>query len=103
MHSFWKKLTSRKFLLSCVSMATGIALLCGADAATVSVIAGAAMTVLPSLVYCLIEGRIDSAAVTTSKEAILGAADDLGVDKPLRDVIDAAGDMLAALGDEQAK
>jgi hypothetical protein len=103
MHSFWKKLTSRKFLLSCVSMAAGIALLCGADATTVSVIAGTAMTVLPSLVYCLIEGRIDSAAVTTSKEAILGAADDLGVDKPLRDVIDAAGDMLAALGDEQAK
>lgn len=103
MHSFWKKLTSRKFLLSCVSMAAGIALLCGADATTVSVIAGAAMTVLPSLVYCLIEGRIDSTAVTASKEAILGAADDLGVDKPLKSVIDAAGDMLAALGDEQAK
>lgn len=100
MSPFWKKLTSRKFLLSCVSMAAGIALLCGADATVVSVLAGAAMTVLPSLVYCLIEGRIDSAAVTASKEAILGAADDLGAGEPIKDIIDAAGDMLSALGGE---
>jgi F0F1-type ATP synthase assembly protein I len=69
MKSLVQKLTSRKFLLSAVSMAAGIALLCGADATTVSVLAGACMTVLPSLVYCLMEGRIDSAAVTASKEA----------------------------------
>lgn len=103
MTSTLKKLTSRKFLLSLVSMAAGIALLCGADATTVSVLAGAAMTVLPSLVYCLIEGRIDSAAVTASKEAILGAAEDLGADEPLQAVIDAAGDMLAALGEEKTQ
>jgi hypothetical protein len=103
MSPFWKKLTSRKFLLLCVSMAAGIALLCGADATVVSVLAGAAMTVLPSLVYCLIEGRIDSAAVQASKQTILDAADDLGADEPLKAVIDAAGDMLAALGEEKAQ
>lgn len=101
MNDLSKKLISRKFLLSLVSMSAGIALLCGADEAVVSVIAGAAMTVLPSLVYCLIEGRIDSAAVKEGKGAILKAADDLGADGPLKGVIDAAGDMLASLGDDE--
>ena len=101
MKSLVQKLTSRKFLLSAVSMAAGIALLCGADATTVSVLAGACMTVLPSLVYCLIEGRIDSAAVKEGKDAILKAADDLGANGPLKGVIDAAGDMLASLGDDE--
>ena len=100
MNSFLKKLTSRKFLLSCVSMGAGIALLCGADATTVSVLSGALMTVLPSLVYCLIEGRIDSASVESSKAAILSAADALGVQPPLTDVLEAAGDMFASLGDQ---
>ena len=100
MKSFWKKLTSRKFLLSCISMAAGIALLCGADATTVSVISGALMTVLPSLVYCLIEGRIDSASVESGKAAIRSAADALGAEPPVTDLLDAAADMLAALGDQ---
>lgn len=102
MNSFVKKLTSRKFLLSCISMAAGIALLCGADASVVAVVAGAGMTVLPSLVYCLIEGRIDSAAVTAGKEAILRAAESLGADEAHKSVIDAAGDMLAALGEQES-
>lgn len=100
MNSLLKKLTSRKFLLSCVSMAAGIALLCGADATTVSVVSGALMTVLPSLVYCLMEGRIDSAAIESGKAAALSAADALGAKPPLTDVLEAAGDMLAALGDQ---
>jgi hypothetical protein len=46
-----QKLTSRKFLLSVISMLAGIAALCGADETIVAIIAGAAMTVLPALVY----------------------------------------------------
>ena len=101
MKNLLQKLTSRKFLVSVVSMSAGIALLCGADATVVSVAAGAAMTVLPALVYCLVEGKIDKAAVKDSKEALLGAADRLGVDQPVKDIIDAAGDMLAALGEDE--
>lgn len=103
MNSFLKKLTSRKFLLSCISMAAGIALLCGADATAVSVLAGAGMIVLPSLVYCLIEGRTDSAAVTASKEAILHAAESLGANEAHKSVINAAGNMLASLGEQESQ
>ena len=56
------KLTSRKFLLSAISMTAGIALLCGADADVVATLSGAAMTVIPALLYCIVEGRIDAAS-----------------------------------------
>ena len=89
MNAFLKKLTSRKFLLSIISMAAGLAALCGADEAIVSVVAGALMTVLPAVVYCITEGRIDAAAA-------------LGADKQVQTVLQAAGDVLASLDEDNA-
>jgi hypothetical protein len=102
MKSYIAKLTSRKFLLSAISMAAGIAALCGADATVVSVVAGAAMTVLPALIYCITEGRIDAASVYAAKQAVVDAAESLGAHETVQDVISAAGDMLAAM-DETAQ
>jgi hypothetical protein len=98
-----QKLTSRKFLLSVISMLAGIAALCGADETIVAIIAGAAMTVLPALVYCITEGRIDAASVLAAKQAVTDAAEALGANEATQAVIDAAGDMLAAISEEDRK
>ena len=95
--------TSRKFLLSVISMLAGIAALCGADETIVAIIAGAAMTVLPALVYCITEGRIDAASVLAAKQAVTDAAEALGASETTQAVIDAAGDMLAAISEEDRK
>jgi hypothetical protein len=97
-----QKLTSRKFLLSVISMLAGIAALCGADETIVAIIAGAAMTVLPALVYCITEGRIDAASVHAAKEAVMDAAESLGAGETVQNIIGATGDLLAAM-DETAQ
>ena len=100
MKQLLKKLTSRKFLLSVVSMAAGIAALCGADETIVAIVAGAAMTLLPAVVYCITEGKIDAASANQVKSALTQAADALGANQATQTVIGAAGDMLAAMGDD---
>jgi hypothetical protein len=102
MKSWITKLISRKFLLSAISMAAGIAALCGADATVVSVVAGASMIVLPALVYCVTEGRIDAASVHAAKEAVMDAAESLGAGETVQNIIGATGDLLAAM-DETAQ
>ncbi len=98
-----QKLTSRKFLLSVVSMLAGIAALCGADKTVVAIVAGAAMTVLPALVYCITEGRIDATSVLAAKQAVADAAKSLGADDTTQSLIDATGGALAALGENEEK
>ena len=98
-----KKLTSRKFLLAVVSMAAGIAALCGADERIVSIVAGAAMTVLPAVVYCITEGRIDAASAQAVTGAVLDASAALGADRQVQSVLGAAGDLLASLDEKETK
>lgn len=100
MKQYLKKFTSRKFLLSVISMVAGLAALCGADETVVSIIAGAAMTALPAIVYCITEGRIDAASAKTVGEAVVDASAALGADRHVQDVLHAAGDMLAAMGEQ---
>ncbi len=70
MKKILEKLVSRKFLVSAVSMIAGVAALCGADLDTVRVLAGTAMTVLPALIYCISEGRVDAATVDMLTRAV---------------------------------
>ncbi len=56
------KLTSRKFWVTLISLLTGIAQLLGADGDLVSVVSGAALALVPVVIYILSEGRIDAAA-----------------------------------------
>ena len=83
--------------------AAGIAALCGANETVVAIVAGAAMTVLPALVYCITEGRIDAASVLAAKQAVGDAADALGASDATQSIIDAAGDMLAAMGEDDTE
>ena len=103
MNSWLKKLTSRKFLVSLISMAAGIAAICGADMQGVEIIAGAAMTVLPAIVYCLTEGKIDAASVHKATDAITDAAQALGATASTQQMIQAAGDMLEACAPSKAQ
>lgn len=70
MKKILEKLFSRKFLVSAVSMIAGVAALCGADLDTVRVLAGTAMTLLPALIYCISEGRVDAATVDLLTRAV---------------------------------
>ena len=65
-----KKLTSRKFIVSLITVFSGIALLLGADGDTVETISAAAMILAPSIIYCVTEGRIDASALSSLKDAL---------------------------------
>ena len=67
-----KKLTSRKFIVSVISLASGIALLFGADGDTVDTLSAAAMILLPTLIYCITEGKIDASAIKSLNDALSG-------------------------------
>ena len=55
-----EKLTSRKFWLTLIGVGAGIAQLCGADGNTVELICGAALAIVPSVIYIIMEGKIDA-------------------------------------------
>ena len=96
-----QKLTSRKFLLSLITVAAGMALLVGADSGTVEILAAAAMTVVPAVVYCLMEGKVDAASAGTISRAIEEAAEKLGAEESVRQVIRASGDAVASLAETE--
>ena len=78
--SVLEKLTSRKFIVTVIAAITGIITLFIGENETVQVIAGALMTIVPTVVYCLMEGKIDANSVKTIADATSDAADKL-VDK----------------------
>lgn len=75
-----KKLTSRKFIVAVISIISGICLLLGADSDTVSIISGGAMIILPTIAYCLVEGKIDAEnvkTIVTTLEETINTLDDI--------------------------
>lgn len=86
-----KKLTSRKFIVTVITAITGIITLCVGDNEVVKVIAGAAMTIVPTVVYCLMEGMIDAKSIKTITEVTADAAEKLGADENAVEVIEHMG------------
>lgn len=87
-----KKLTSRKFILSVITAITGIiTMILGGENEIVQTIAGAAMTIIPTIVYCLMEGFIDSQSVKTITNATMDMAEKLGADENTVDAIGKIG------------
>ncbi len=60
MNELKRKLTSRKFWVTAVSLIAGIAQLLGADGELTALICGAALSVFPVVTYILTEGKLDS-------------------------------------------
>ncbi|MBE6662822.1 MAG: hypothetical protein E7606_06080 [Ruminococcaceae bacterium] len=73
-----QKLTSRKFLLSALAALAGVCALIFGENATVQTVMGALMVILPAVVYCITEGKIDAANVARIADAVTDAAQKLG-------------------------
>ena len=95
-----KKLTSRKFIVSLITLIAGLATMIIGHEHEVTTVAGALMSIVPVVVYCIMEGIVDAASVKTITDAASSAADQLGYDKAA-DVIDQFGDIVEDLvGDD---
>ena len=70
MRDFLRKLTSRKFLSALLSAVTGIALALEQEGGAVVHVVGAAVTLLSTAVYILVEGRVDARAAATVQETL---------------------------------
>ena len=94
MKNVMQKMLSRKFMVSVISMIAGIAALCGADPSVIETVAGCAMTVLPCVIYCITEGKIDAATVRQATDALTQTAKQLGADDAAQQLIAATGAVL---------
>ena len=97
MKNFIKKLTSRKFIVTAISAIAGVVTLIVGDSEVVQTIASALMIVIPTIVYCITEGVIDSKSVKTITETVVDTAEKLGVSEQkveLLEDIGAIGEMI---------
>ena len=59
MNNILKKLSSRKFWITLISVIAGIAQLAGADGELVNTVSGALLSLVPSIVYVVTGARLD--------------------------------------------
>lgn len=76
-----QKLTSRKFIMSALAALTGICALIFGENEVVQTIMGALMVILPAVVYCITEGKIDTANINLISSAVTDTAQKLGADE----------------------
>lgn len=88
-----KKLTSRKFIVTIITAITGIITMIIGDNELVQIISGAAMTIVPTIVYCVTEGVIDAKSVKAITEATADAAEKLGAKEEVVDTLEQIGKM----------
>ncbi len=86
-----EKLTSRKFIVTVITAITGIITMIIGENEVVQLIAGAAMTIIPTIVYCITEGVIDSKSVKTIVDTTTDVAEKLGADEKVLDTIETVG------------
>lgn len=91
--SIFEKLTSRKFLVTAITAIAGIITMIIGENEIVQIISGAAMTIVPTIVYCITEGAIDAKSIKTITDTTVEAAEKLGADKNVIDAIDKVGDV----------
>lgn len=91
--SILEKLTSRKFIVTVITAIAGIITAIIGENETVQIIVGAAMTIIPTIVYCITEGMIDAKSVKTIADATADAAEKLGASETVVDVIEQAGEI----------
>ena len=63
MNNIVRKLTSRKLWLAIAGVATGIAMVLGADASEIQTVAGAITSLVSAVTYIIVEGKVDAASV----------------------------------------
>ena len=80
-----ERLTSRKFIVTAITAIAGIITAIIGDNELVQIIAGAAMTIIPTVVYCITEGKIDAESVKTIVDATVDVAEKLSGDDTTTD------------------
>ncbi|MBR2132593.1 MAG: hypothetical protein IJ955_08725 [Oscillospiraceae bacterium] len=68
MNNVVNKLTSRKLWMSIAGVATGVAMILGAQGSEISDIAGAVTAMVSIVTYIVTEGKVDAAGVAAKKE-----------------------------------
>ena len=86
-----QKLTSRKFIVTIITAIAGVVTMIVGDNEVVQIISGAAMTIVPTIVYCVMEGVIDAQSVKTITNATADAAEKLGAKEEVVDTIEQIG------------
>ena len=97
--SVLEKLTSRKFIVTAITAIAGIITLIIGENEVVQIVAGALMTVIPTIVYCIMEGTIDAKSIKTITDATVDAAEKLGADDKVVDAIEKVGEVGEILTD----
>lgn len=101
MSNFVRKITSRKFIVTAIAAIAGVITLFIGENEIVDTIAGMAMTVIPTIVYCLTEGYVDAQSVKTVTQATADAAEKLGASSQAIDAIEKVGAVGEVLADEE--
>lgn len=92
-NNFLKKLTSRKFIVTAISAIAGVVTLFVGNNEIVQIIASALMVVIPTIVYCITEGVLDSKSIKTITETVVDTAEKLGASKEKVEVIEKIGEI----------
>lgn len=95
-----KKITSRKFIISAITAIAGIVTLIFGHGEEVNTIIGALMTVIPTFMYCIVEGVVDAASVKKIGDAVSDAAEKFGAEETAEH-IDNITDMVGSLVGEE--
>lgn len=66
MSNILRKLSSRKLWAAIVGVATGLGIVFGLDADTISTVSGAVVAIMSVMAYIITEGKIDAEAVKTA-------------------------------------
>ena len=87
-----KNLLSRKFLIALIGAASGLAIALGADADFVQVLVGAATALASVVSYIVMEGKVDSEAVTLASEFVQKVIAAVEAAKEQKELTDGAED-----------
>ena len=99
---FIRKITSRKFIIACIAMIFGIITLLVGKNDTVETIGAAAMTIIPAVVYCIMEGKVDAASVKQITDAAAEASEKLGAKEEVTETIQQIGGAAGMLVSEDS-
>lgn len=100
MKNFIKKISSRKFIVTAISAISGIITLFIGDNEIVNTVASALMIILPTVVYCITEGILDSKSIKTITETVVDTAEKLGANEEQIKVIEKIGEVGEVLTDK---
>lgn len=94
-----KKFLSRKFIFTAIADITGLLTMLIGNG-TITTIIGAALMLVATIVFCIVEGAIDAKSVGQISDAVETIAGELGADEKVVDTIDKIGFAIEELVDE---